>query len=54
MESVFSAEAEEWSDVEDDNDMVRRSVSHHYPLPVKHYVFPTYAGEFQDMVTESA
>lgn len=52
--SVFSAEAEVWSDVEDDNDMVCRSVSRHYPLPVKRYVFPAYAGEFQDMVTECA
>lgn len=52
--SVFSAEAEEQSDVEDDNDMVCHSVSRHYPLPVKRYVFPAYTGEFQDMVTEGA
>lgn len=43
---VFSAAAEEWSDVEDDNDMVCRSVSRRHQLSVNRDAFPASAGEF--------
>ncbi len=48
--SVFAAAAEEWSDVEDDDDMVCRSVSRCHQLSVNRYGFPASAGEFQRLV----